>query len=601
MRLSLEYSDHPLARSSSIGWLVFLLVAAICMPLAGCTQEIESDHVDNNAIDQEAYPVDKSGLIDAEKNPHPRFLMDDLIRTMESIEPFRVKSSGGWGKGKGDTAKIILLGMDGITWKVLTPLLKRGLLPNFNKLLKRASYGLLDTDIGLSPVSWTSIATGKSAIKTMSTGHVGTSPWKNTSKSIRTKRIWDILAKPGGKGLAIIDYYFLPGPGEYPEAILFAKNHTYPTFSHPDGYFESVEKITEINDPEEDSLGTIDHIAHTFAKGDFDFFAGIDFVPDALQHSSLFYFYLKYADEFARLKPVDKKLVAYYINTGEQIARRYRLLDKIVGRVSEKYPKDYFFIVSDHGFRTSAPWIEINFSEDIIRELGGPFGSSTQDTMEEVRLNGLACKARRREKLLALEFLQDTLTGKAVHMTFRLAEYEFYPGEDKQSARLEQIERSLKDLIVKKNPHDLPLFDVHAKKDRVIISVSPEAVGRLRYPIEDSRELPLSINRQFSSHGEQDPGVLIAAGPGIRKGFVISKAKLYDVTPTILYLAGKPVGKDMDGEVLSEMINPKIMKRRPAITIPTHDDEKFKSTRTGEMTELTPEKIEQLKALGYLN
>ena len=57
--------------------------------------------------------------------------------------------------------KMILLGMDGLDPKILTPLIQKGLMPNFSKLAETGTYTNLATSApAQSPVAWASIATG---------------------------------------------------------------------------------------------------------------------------------------------------------------------------------------------------------------------------------------------------------------------------------------------------------------------------------------------------------------------------------------------------------------------------------------------------------
>lgn len=56
---------------------------------------------------------------------------------------------------------ILVVGMDGLEWSVLEPLLEQGRAPNFAALIRRGVAGALETEIPTwSPVVWTSIATG---------------------------------------------------------------------------------------------------------------------------------------------------------------------------------------------------------------------------------------------------------------------------------------------------------------------------------------------------------------------------------------------------------------------------------------------------------
>jgi tetratricopeptide (TPR) repeat protein len=54
------------------------------------------------------------------------------------------------------------------------------------------------------------------------------------------------------------------------------------------------------------------------------------------------------------------------------------------------------------------------------------------------------------------------------------------------------------------------------------------------------------------AHLDHEPdGIFLAAGPGIRSGAKIEGASVLDLTPTLLHYLGLPVGKDMDGRVLT--------------------------------------------------
>jgi hypothetical protein len=51
-------------------------------------------------------------------------------------------------------------------------------------------------------------------------------------------------------------------------------------------------------------------------------------------------------------------------------------------------------------------------------------------------------------------------------------------------------------------------------------------------------------------------GVLVASGPPFRPGATPAQANLLDVSPTVLHLLGVPIPDDMDGRVLSEILDP---------------------------------------------
>ena len=87
-------------------------------------------------------------------------------------------------------------------------------------------------------------------------------------------------------------------------------------------------------------------------------------------------------------------------------------------------------------------------------------------------------------------------------------------------------------------------------------------------------------------------GILMLLGPGVRPGARI-EASVYDITPTILYLKGLPVGADMDGKPLLEALTSPKPVRTALYTRMKH--------QPGEgHAELDKKKIEELKSLGYI-
>lgn len=65
--------------------------------------------------------------------------------------------------------KIIVLGMDGLSWNVINPLIKEGKLPNIANLINKGSSGIIKCSelkyLDFSSALWNSIATGKSVEK----------------------------------------------------------------------------------------------------------------------------------------------------------------------------------------------------------------------------------------------------------------------------------------------------------------------------------------------------------------------------------------------------------------------------------------------------
>ena len=70
-----------------------------------------------------------------------------------------------------------------------------------------------------------------------------------------------------------------------------------------------------------------------------------------------------------------------------------------------------------------------------------------------------------------------------------------------------------------------------------------------------ARPLPMSalLARTTWSGSHELEGVILAVGPGIRRGVRTDRASVLDVAPTALAALGYPTAEDMDGRVLSEL------------------------------------------------
>ena len=74
-----------------------------------------------------------------------------------------------------------------------------------------------------------------------------------------------------------------------------------------------------------------------------------------------------------------------------------------------------------------------------------------------------------------------------------------------------------------------------------------------------------------ASHAAAPPGLLLVYGEGIRPGATLAGASILDVAPTLLYLLGLPVARDMEGRVLTEMLEPGFAQDHPVTFIPSYE------------------------------
>ena len=146
-------------------------------------------------------------------------------------------------------APIVLMGADGLEWDVLLPLLRAGRLPAMAALMNRGTYGLLHTmRPTLSPVIWTTIATGKmpaehGILDFVKPWKAGATPELYTSRDRKTKAFWNILSDYDRR-VAVVGWW-VTAPVEPINGVMVAQTNTAEQFDatgqvHPPDRCEAI-------------------------------------------------------------------------------------------------------------------------------------------------------------------------------------------------------------------------------------------------------------------------------------------------------------------------------------------------------------------------
>lgn len=112
-------------------------------------------------------------------------------------------------------------------------------------------------------------------------------------------------------------------------------------------------------------------------------------------------------------------------------------------------------------------------------------------------------------------------------------------------------------------------------------------------------EIPNEAAGPAAEHREF--GIFVAAGSGIKKDSLIHGASILDVTPTVLELFGLPIGKDMDGRVLTEIFERPGEQRTVDSWDLIEGDAGLHSTQTKINNHSSVSSVEQLIELGYVD
>jgi Tfp pilus assembly protein PilF len=133
--------------------------------------------------------------------------------------------------------RVALIGWDAADWKVIHPLLDRGLLPNLQSIIDRGVMGNLATlNPPLSPLLWTSIATAHTADRHGILGFVEPDPVLGTLRPVasttrKTKALWNILSQSGMRSVVV--NWFASHPAEPIEGAVVS--NVFRSATHPPG------------------------------------------------------------------------------------------------------------------------------------------------------------------------------------------------------------------------------------------------------------------------------------------------------------------------------------------------------------------------------
>jgi predicted AlkP superfamily phosphohydrolase/phosphomutase/Tfp pilus assembly protein PilF len=285
--------------------------------------------------------------------------------------------------------KVLLIGWDAADWKIINKLVDEGKMPNIQALIERGAMGNLTTlHPVLSPMLWTSIATGKRPFKHGVLGFSeptpdggGVQPVSQWSR--KTKTIWNILHQEGYRchvvgwwpshpvepidGVMVSNHYHTAiGPPEQPWPLapgmvhpqrveeVLAELRLNPNELIPEQVLPFVPKALEIDQDKDRRLGSVMkilaecasvHAAATWAMENEPWdFMGVYY--DAIDHFS--HGFMKYHPP--RRPFIDERSFELYSGVVEA---GYCFHDMMLGGMLRLAPDDTTIIMcSDHGFHS---------------------------------------------------------------------------------------------------------------------------------------------------------------------------------------------------------------------------------------------------------
>ena len=503
-------------------------------------------------------------------------------------------------------SKILVIELDGATWDVINPLVNAGKLPNIASLINKGVSGNLISDPPLiSPRLWVSIFSGKK-----SNDH-GVEFFGSSSAMVKSKRLWDICSDKGLKvgvfgsfvtwppypvnGFMVPSIFSL-GPETYPEQYKFLQELTLgerkknlpksggkgSKFSR---IFQSIEYAYKLK-----RHGV--HIA-TYLDGIFFYLNNIIKNPHqderywkkGILHLRICtdffsYLYKKYKPDFSTI----------HIHLCDALSHRYwkyyepgkfnYVANNDINKYGGVIPDSY--IEADRTIGCFVKMLDNNTNILILSD----HGSAAMETLRE----SFKLKSDILLKLLGIG--KNVIPANVGFLTFL---YFFDKG------LMARISKSLDEMRFSDNGQKV--FDIIFEESLFGIRLTEKLWGTKIDPdrmIDAGSYGKITFSTIFSPHkmevsGDHKlEGVFILSGPGIKKGFRMQDASIYDITPTILTIMGLPAASDMHGRILKDIFDSEVK----CSYIGSYD-----SIDTGRIEEnqVDIDKVkERLKVLGYL-
>lgn len=478
--------------------------------------------------------------------------------------------------------KIISIGLDGASWRVLNPWIREGKLPIFRRLLENGCYGDLKSVI--PPVTcpaWKSYSTGKNP------GKFGVFWWVAWNKdkgkietptqfSFKSKDLWDYLGDEDFK-VAIINM-----PTTYPPkpvrgimvtgfgAPLDKEFDFQQSYTYPEGLQHQLEAryhykvgIENLNYQRKNT--TVEQItqlinmrfqllADLIEEGDFDF-----------MHLTIFYI----------------NVLQHFYGKSEVVLEAWKLIDEWLGHICDK---GYNLIIfSDHGT------MEINGSFIINdwfirrgylklrKDIGDPIGAIISQldrfghdflglTHRYLRgaINKLApATLIARFPGILGQYATNQLDLKVdwpESIAIGLGQGPIYLNQKKLGSDYERIREEIIEHLKNVTLNDKKIIKEVHKKEEIYHGTFVDKAPDLVMIPNKGYEIHGGITRQIFTKkkiawtsGNHPKGIFLAYGPEIRKGNKLERLKITDLAPTILHTMGVHVPDDMDGNVLTQI------------------------------------------------
>jgi predicted AlkP superfamily phosphohydrolase/phosphomutase len=481
--------------------------------------------------------------------------------------------------------RTVLIGLDGATFNLLDPLMEQGVMPSLQEFMARGTRAeLRSTHVPLTPVAWTSLATGRAP------GHHGIFDFVRPEETdagvyikllsagdIRCETLWSMASRQD-RSVTLLNFpvtYPAPRVTGFVIPASVTVRHLKRAVRPPELYtrlqrIPGVDVATLAMDMEIEKKGIqgLDERAyepwiqmhlrrdeqwfrvlqHLLRTDPTDLTAIVFDSPDRVGH-------LAWRLLDPTLLPEGRS--AWEERVHQLCLNCFRQLDRFIAEIVADVGSDAdVFIVSDHGFGPS--W-DIFYVNRWLEENGylhwGPEGAPTDDADSL-----LAQKLKTQYGLIDWRRTAAyTLTpgGNGIHI--RVANGSGRPGisPKRYESFREELTAGLRTVTDPRN--DERIVTQVLRREEIFAGSQMCRAPDLTLVLRDFGFVSVlnsdsTVKRRTQVKGLHRPdGIFIAAGSGIRSGARVDRLSIMDVCPALLHCLDLPIPADLDGRLPAEV------------------------------------------------
>jgi len=500
------------------------------------------------------------------------------------------------------SARLMILGLDGASWRLTQKMVADGRMPNLGRFLAEGACGpLYSTVPDVSPTAWASFMSGKNpgqhgvyGFGMKVPGSYFLEPFSSRGR-IPVQSLWGLLSAKG-KRVAVINVP-MTYPPEPVNGIMISgfgtPDETSNRFVHPPEVMDELRQkigpyILDVHWNQYESKGIpalleanrqmtqrrTEYGLHILKQEAWELFMLAYVSTDRLQHC--LWQYLEPLQPLSPEQQATRKMVLDY----------YDFLDDCLGQLMAASPDSDVMIMSDHGFGHCTAGMHLNtwlaeqgyltwnLANDkrnrlkpliaIAKALGlnrKNFGKIAKTLgMDEFRYLEKASHRSNNMDWTKTRAFSYTPSGIYLNLKGRERNGTVEPGAEAERL-MDEIKERLENVRDPQTGQRIIQRVVrgHEAYSGSRVNLGPDLLIKdsdPRYAIDfNLQRTPEVFGRSSWRTGNHEPeGLVLAYGPNVAPRRRIQRADLIDLCPTALHMLGEPVPDDVDGRVITEML-----------------------------------------------